>query len=107
MGGNSLRLDPGVSKMTYVCAPCRRSFKHPRVAPHPAACPDCAVEAVLVSHKFKPPRRDNLRQWKKVALLLRAGFRFESVDGCYPRTLMDAREFIATRSPPSIQRAKQ
>ena len=49
---------------------------------------------------FKAPKKDDLKQWEKVQLLVNHGFRFHKVydeDGvhiCYPETLEEAKEFV-------------
>jgi hypothetical protein len=81
----------------YACVSCRRSFKRRRSWPLPdkLACSHCGEEALRVSQKFKPPARDDVRQWNKVSALLRAGFRFESVGEPYPKTLSEVSAFAA------------
>jgi hypothetical protein len=98
-------INPFVTSVPYVCAPCRRSFKRRVVAPWPnaAPCPECGVDAVRVARKFKAPPKRNRREWEKVSALLQAGYRFESVDGRYPKTLSDLPEFLATTQPRSVK----
>src|SRR3569832_544749 len=57
--------------LPYACFACRRSFK--RVVPASffdqspvLTCPGCGGRAVGLSPKFKPPRRDDLEQRRKV-----------------------------------------
>ncbi|MBI3440013.1 MAG: hypothetical protein HY054_15410 [Proteobacteria bacterium] len=93
------------ASVPYVCVRCRRSFKR-RVdwpLPETLPCSHCGAEAIRVSTKFKPPPRQKLDQWEKVSLLLRAGYRFESVNDDYPKTLAELPKFLANNQPRSIK----
>lgn len=50
-----------------VCFGCRVSFKDITVCPH------CHRALIVTRVKFKPPRRSNLRDWKRLYLLYLAG----------------------------------
>jgi DNA-directed RNA polymerase subunit RPC12/RpoP len=85
----------------YVCLECRKAFKrHNDIDALTMKCPECGGNAHRTSRKFKPPKRSDLEQWKKVRFLLEHGFRFFSVrddTGAYtryPATLAEAREFV-------------
>ncbi|MEY4952723.1 MAG: hypothetical protein RL299_1147 [Pseudomonadota bacterium] len=52
-----------------------------------------------MGRSFKPPRKSDLEQWKKVEALWLAGFRFPTNTGVqevepYPERLKDVEEFI-------------
>lgn len=72
----------------YVCFTCRGCFRRP-VPPRGFArpCPRCGATAAPLWTKFKPPRRDNDRQWEKVEALARRGFFFLAVEEPYPDDL--------------------
>lgn len=86
-------------KTHWVCVSDRRSFK----AIWQATCPDCRQPMFDVGRDFHVPRRADVRQWRKVGLLVERGLLFHSC-GCSgpgprPRTLGDARsEFGLRRS---------
>ncbi len=40
-------------------------------------CPDCGKMMSDTGKDFKPPRRHNITQWRKVKLLFRRGYRWE------------------------------
>jgi hypothetical protein len=63
----------------FACFACRRSFKRPGDHRDEAACPVCGNVAIRLSRKFKPPRRDDVKQWAKVETLVRLGFRFDTI----------------------------
>jgi hypothetical protein len=58
----------------------------------------------IVHHKFKPPRRNDLKRWKLVELLVKNGFLFQPVyekigvaiylKVDYPKNLIEAKEFV-------------
>ena len=95
----------------FACVACRRSAKHPQnAAPR---CPDCRQPMVELGRDFHAPRRGNLAQWRKIALLVAAGRRavdpryrqdgplFDSC-GCggpgpRPATLSDAKTLLRRR----------
>ncbi len=73
-----------------VCLDCRRSCKGATV------CPECAQPMIDAGQDFKPPKRGNRNQWRKVALLFGNGVTFHTC-GCrgpgdMPRTLADAKQ---------------
>ena len=85
----------------YVCLTCRRAFKRKPDRRSPdKICPHCRGPAVGLSRKFRAPPRADEAQWKKVAFLVRRGFRFYSVYDehhaavPYPDTLAAARDFV-------------
>lgn len=57
----------------------------------------------VVSQKFKPPKKTDLKSWEVVAYLLENGYTFYSAydkDGRhipYPKTLEEAMEFVRER----------
>lgn len=91
-------------KTHFACLPCRYSAKHPprytADAPLPA-CPHCREPMVDLGRDFHAPRRTDVRQWRKVAMLVRAGIRFDSC-GCTgpgprPATVGEARRQMGMR----------
>lgn len=57
----------------FACLDDRRAAKHPAgAAPR---CPDCGQPMVELGRDFHAPRRADRRQWRKVAMLVRAGVR--------------------------------
>ena len=67
----------------FVCIGCRKMFNQPpwfrrydKKAAQ-AVCPECGVEMKNAGHNFKPPRRNNIKQWRKVELLLHRGYKWD------------------------------
>lgn len=75
----------------WACIACRYTTKARIEGP----CPQCRKVMVDLGRDFKAPRRDDTRQWQKIAVLFERGIRFDSC-GCSgpgprPRTASDAR----------------
>lgn len=58
------------SNSTYTCIPCRFSAKGTSI------CPYCHEGMTYMGKAFKPPRKTNDSQWRKVALLVEHDIRF-------------------------------
>ncbi|GGO42438.1 hypothetical protein GCM10012287_03350 [Streptomyces daqingensis] len=87
------------TKTSYVCLPCRASYKQPYAGTHRRLCPGCARPLVHAGSAFAaPPRRDR-RAWRTLSVLLNAGVRFHKSccggPGYRPRTLREVRERMA------------
>ncbi|MFG2588190.1 deoxyxylulose-5-phosphate synthase [Streptomyces sp. NPDC048438] len=88
------------SKTSYVCLPCRASYKQPYDRERTdRVCPRCAEALVHVGSAFAAPRRRNTAAWRTLSVLLNAGVRFHA--GCSdgpgyrPRTLREVKERMA------------
>ena len=65
-------------------------------------CPICDGIAICVGRHFKPPKKSDTSQWKKVEYLIEHGFVFQKIrpvkNGCdsvpYPETLAQAKDFV-------------
>ena len=63
-------------------------------------CPHCGGVAIGLSRNFKPPAMNDPQQWKKVAYLVKNGFRFchqHNESGQivpYPPTMTEAKKFV-------------
>lgn len=98
----------------YACLECRLAFKgewdRGEGYDGDRRCPHCAQPALAMGLDFKAPRKRNVGQWRKLALVVESGRRFASC-GCNgpgrrPRTLADAKAEARdrTRSGPSRRR---
>lgn len=88
----------------YVCFACRRSFKRTVSArfierPPVLVCPHCGHDAVCLSRKFKPPRRSEIAQWRKIQALVLGGCFFYSYADPYPEHLREVPAFLRLRRP--------
>lgn len=89
----------------YACFRCRKSFKRATRVEAVLPCPDCGGPSIGLTRKFKPPKRSDEKQWKKVEALVRHGFLFWSVGEPYPDTLQEVEAF-ALRHADEIGRAR-
>ncbi|WP_250573881.1 hypothetical protein [Nonomuraea sediminis] len=88
----------GHAKTSYVCLPCRASYKQPYSGPgsFDRSCPRCAGPLIHVGSAFAAPRRRDTDAWRALAVLLNAGVGFHKSccggPGYRPRTLSEVRE---------------
>lgn len=99
------------TKTHFACVAHRRTAKHPvGAAPR---CPDCGELMIVLGRDFHAPRREDRRQWRKIAMLVQAGVRafdprwredgplFDSCGcggpGWRPATLSDAKSHLRRR----------
>ncbi|MFC9897047.1 hypothetical protein ACFVMC_25460 [Nocardia sp. NPDC127579] len=87
----------GLARTSYVCLPCRRSYKqsYPGACAHARICPRCGAELIHVGSAFAAPRRNDSRAWRVLSELLGAGVGFHKSccggPGFRPRTPGDVR----------------
>ncbi|MFF0246291.1 hypothetical protein ACWEU6_25610 [Streptosporangium sandarakinum] len=99
------------AKTSYVCLPCRASYKQPYPGPgeRDRRCPRCAEPLVHVGSAFAAPKRRDDAAWRALSVLLHAGVRFHKSccggPGYRPRTLGEVRARLAyartTGEPPA------
>ncbi|MEU4896397.1 deoxyxylulose-5-phosphate synthase [Streptomyces sp. NPDC044780] len=84
------------AKTSYVCLPCRASYKQPYLGDHDRLCPRCAKPMIHVGSASAAPRRRDTQGWRVLSVLLHAGMRFHKSccggPGYRPRTLHEVRE---------------
>jgi hypothetical protein len=79
----------------WVCVRCRKCFKQ-KMGREALACPQCGAFMTNAGKKLKVPSQNDLKQWKKIELLLQAGYRFPSSHGnTRPKRLREVPEFLA------------
>lgn len=83
--------------IAHACFDCRKSWKLSEEST--AICPQCSGALHWMGRAFKPPKRSDIEQWKKVESLWRAGFRFIPNTGWrdvepYPERLREIPAFI-------------
>ncbi|WP_327333320.1 deoxyxylulose-5-phosphate synthase [Streptomyces anulatus] len=98
-------------KTSYVCLPCRVSFKQPHDRARQRSCPRCAEPMIHAGSAFAAPRRWDVAAWRALAVLLNAGVGFHKSccggPGFRPRTLREVRERLtyARRSGTPVAKA--
>ncbi|GAA3048894.1 hypothetical protein GCM10020229_70390 [Kitasatospora albolonga] len=84
------------AKTSYVCLPCRASYKQPYEGAHERRCPRCAEPLIHVGSAFAAPRRRDTAAWRVLSVLLHAGVRFHKSccggPGYRPRSVPEVRE---------------
>ena len=93
-----------------VCLSCRKSFSKGRGNQHtPEKCPECGSQYISFTHRFKPPKKDDINAWKVVTFLYNHGFVYQHIYEdmsnsrdldqnrdyvTYPSSITDAKEFV-------------
>ena len=111
----------GPYKQHYACFDCRKAFKRypdsdladhvirERAEDAPVPCPDCKQPMHCMGYDFEAPKKSDVKQWAKVALLYENGFAYHSCGCCgpgyRPATLAEAETFIHESS--SVSEAEQ
>lgn len=92
-------------KAHHACLDCRRAVKVrceglAGAAERPAPlCTACRQPMIDMGIAFKPPRRGQVAKWRRVRMLVEAGFRFHWLDPPRPHTLRETRTFLRDESP--------
>jgi hypothetical protein len=98
-------------KTSYVCLPCRVSYKQPYDRDRERICPRCAEPMIHAGSAFAAPRRRDTAAWRALSVLLHAGVGFHKSccggPGFRPRGLREVRERLAyaERSGEPVARA--
>jgi len=84
-----------------VCFTCRKAFSLYAYEAKEVnlTCPECGLVTILLNHKFRPPERDDLKQWNLAKFLVDHGFLFKHVYKDYklvhyPTNMEDAKQFV-------------
>ncbi|MEU2548411.1 deoxyxylulose-5-phosphate synthase [Streptomyces roseolus] len=91
----------GIRRSSYVCLPCRVSYKQGYEHGPEHRCPRCAQPMTGVGTAFQPPRRRDAEGWRVLSVLLHAGIRFHARGCCgegsgyRPRTLSEVKARVA------------
>ncbi|MER7515126.1 deoxyxylulose-5-phosphate synthase [Streptomyces sp. NPDC126499] len=99
------------TKTSYVCLPCRASYKQSYGPERERHCPRCARVMIHAGSAFQPPRRRDKDAWRALSVVLNAGIGFHKSccggPGWRPRTLREvkARTAHARRTGEPVARA--
>ena len=95
-----------------VCLTCRKAFNMGTDNDNirQAKCPECGDLMTLMNHRFRPPKKDDIKKWDTVRYLVQNGFVYQHVYAKiemkgnvvtsvqdyvrYPETLKEAEEFV-------------
>ncbi|MFF5976766.1 deoxyxylulose-5-phosphate synthase [Streptomyces sp. NPDC012769] len=98
-------------KTSYVCLPCRASYKQFHGPERERRCPRCARVMIHAGSAFAAPRRRDTNAWRALSVVLNAGIGFHKSccggPGWRPRTLREvkARTAHARRTGEPLARA--
>lgn len=99
------------AKTSYVCLPCRASYKQPYDWARERKCPRCAAPMIHAGSAFAAPPRRDTAAWRTLTVLLHAGVGFHKSccggPGFRPRTRREVRAALthAHRTGTSTARA--
>lgn len=95
-----------------ICLSCRKAFNQSAKAEVQSGttCPECGLKMTEVDHKFRPPRKTDVKSWNLVKFLVENGFLFQHVYkifekrnglvlkekyAAYPTNMREAKIFVA------------
>ena len=94
-----------LSSMQFACFDCRKCFKQrlrfSQWGTRRPPCPQCKSEMWRMGTAFKAPPTRNVKQWRKVELLIQSGFCFYPNQFGYrrsPKTLREAAALLRKQS---------
>ncbi|MDT9691768.1 deoxyxylulose-5-phosphate synthase [Streptomyces sp. P9(2023)] len=97
----------GHAKTSYVCLPCRASYKQSYGKDRERRCPRCTRVMIHAGSAFAPPPRRDKAAWRTLTLLLNAGVGFHKSccggPGYRPRELREARTWLAERRAADVR----
>lgn len=89
-----------------VCFTCRKAFSIylNEAETTNLTCPECGNPSTILNQKFKPPRREDVKQWEVAKFLSDNGFTYQNVyreigpgvkqQIAYPKNMEGAKEFV-------------
>lgn len=94
-----------------VCIDCKKAFSigTDLEKRKESNCPDCGKQMIIFPHRFRPPKKTEIKHWKTVRFLIENGFfyqhiyeKIETKNGItsyenyveYPDNIRDAKEFV-------------
>ncbi|RZJ47792.1 MAG: hypothetical protein EOO44_21955 [Flavobacterium sp.] len=94
-----------------LCLNCKKCFNmsYDDIQHSNCVCPECGNQATIITHRFRPPKKEDNRKWEVVAFLIENGFPYQHVSiyepdrhgiqrfvsyGKYPENMIDAIEFV-------------
>ena len=86
-----------------VCIDCQKAFNlgknHDDI--RKGVCPECGETMILVSQRFRPPKRTDNKKWDVVKYYLSNGFLYDHIQDSkhkswvpYPENMRGAKEFV-------------
>jgi uncharacterized protein YgiM (DUF1202 family) len=90
-----------------VCLTCRKAFSNNVGYMHAfGKCQECNNEYIYFNHKFKPPKRSDLKSWEVVRFLYQNGFRYQHINQEYIKTRQYG-YYVLAKYPTNLREAKE
>jgi ribosomal protein S27AE len=88
-----------------VCFNCRKAFNidNEKINSVNLTCPNCGNTTTIFNHKFRPPKNDDIKNWKVIEFLKDNGFVYQHIfkennkvftEVPYPKNMAEARQFV-------------
>ena len=86
-----------------VCFNCRKSFNDNTIFEQ--NCSECGRTMILINHKFRPPKKSDLKAWEVAEFLSRSGFQFQHIfKNTGKRSRIESEDYVAF--PKTLDEAK-
>ncbi len=107
-----------------VCLDCKKSFSQGSEFRnrYESYCPDCGKPLTMMPHRFRPPKKTEVKKWETIRFLVEHGFPYQHIyrdvkiwiDGSktyetlvsYPENLRDAKVFVEEYKDQAIENKK-
>lgn len=88
-----------------VCLTCRKAFSNNLGSTHKfGKCQECGGEYLYFNHKFRPPKRHNIKAWAVVRILRAHGFVYHHINERYVKTRQNG-YFVYAEYPTNMKDA--
>ncbi|RFP64383.1 hypothetical protein D0N36_14435 [Hymenobacter lapidiphilus] len=96
----------------HACFTCCHAFNAPYGSIGPAKCPTCGAAVVIMTQRFRPPKKRETAKWAVAQFLADHGFYYQPVYEHpwggqfmkYPTTMPEAKEFVKTYQAQAAKR---
>lgn len=63
-----------------VCMHCRKAWNRPfTTQAREVLCPDCGQSTIRLTHRFRPPKKEDKQGWAVVDFLIKNGFHYQHI----------------------------
>jgi len=88
-----------------VCLTCRKAFNNNLGWEHDfGKCQECGDKYFYFNHKFKPPKRTNIKAWAVVKYLCEYGFNYQHINESYIKSRQYG-HFVYAKYPSNMKEA--
>ena len=98
----------------HVCFACRQAFNAPYGAIGPTKCPTCGEAIVIMTHRFRPPKKRETAKWEVAKYLLDHGSYYQHIYEHswggqymnYQATMQEAKEFVKNYQKQAVSKGE-